>query len=104
MKSRRNLRARKNRTLRGGCMPEAFATAQWRGGPYAKPRPGELIRKLNASSLNSHFWSTANALANTINSGPLTDIEVCLQKMQAEIAEIKAQLPPPPAEAEENPI
>lgn len=104
MKTRRNIRSRKNKTLRGGCMPAAFATAQWTGGPYAKPGPGELIRKLNTYSHNSYFWSTANGLANSINSGPLTDIEVCLQKMKAEIAEIKAQLPPPPEEAEENPI
>jgi hypothetical protein len=48
MKSRRNPRARKNKTIKGGCMPEAFVSQPWEpGGPYAKPRPGELIRKLN---------------------------------------------------------
>ena len=103
MKSRRNPRARKNKTIKGGCMPEAFVSQPWEpGGAYAKPRPGELIRKLNTGLRTSYFFRDANALAYTLNMGPLTDIEVCLQKMQDEIADLQARVPPAPVQAEEN--
>ena len=103
MKSRRNQRVRKNKTMKGGCMPEAFVSQPWQPrGEYAKPRSGELIRKLNTDYRTAYHFRDANALANTVNKGPLTDIEVCLRKMQEEIADLQARVPPAPAQAVEN--
>ena len=99
-------RNNKRKSMKGGCMPEAFRSTPWSpNGPYAKPKPDELIRKLN-TGLTSYFWRDAGALANTISAGPLTDIEVCLQKMKAEIADLQARVPPAANEnnnANENP-